>query len=844
MKDQIDGLPPPVYERATVISSMVDGDELTERQRAIADGRFKLVYAAPERLRQRGFVDAMRRAGIALIVIDEAHCVALWGHDFRPDYLFVPRALADLGAPQLLAMTATATPAIQRELGARLGRPLTTVATGVLRPNLRLEAEEHPQREAKLRALVRLCKEERGSGIVYATSREQTEQVAQLLRRSGVGAAHYHAGMPREEREAAQNAYMLDRTRVMVATTAFGMGVDKSNVRFVAHLSPPRSLEAYVQESGRAGRDGRPSRCVLLATRSDRATLRRWASEERLDLATLRRLYGELRRRATVVDPVRGNLVGASQAGVSASGAGEGNDRQPLTQSPGNGSAFAAVDLDDLARAVASGDTRLDETDLRVAISLLEEAGLVRRHVDVPRFIRVELRPEASADDDALLTRAPALASLLGIAAANGYATHQDGGPGTGVQAVVALAGDPSDADTVPIGLWPEDDEDGGTWTGQANGGNAGYARIVGGAPLDLAARAGVSPSEIETLALDWQAIGLVRVRTTGRCALVELPPAPPDAATRVPKLLDLRRDSEARRLDDLFGYLDATRCRHRVIAEHFQVAADPTCEMCDVCRPHGVALPGQRDTEQHPAREPITDRHPRDVILDAAKTLPFSVGKKKLAYVVQGSVQSPIGPDRFALAGALSHLKLGEIERTIDGLLQDGYLDRSEGEYPVLLVTPEGRDKSPDPAPEQSPRKGSANCAPAGRDGSSRVTRSAGAARHGGLAYGAADGWPPPEAGFPELPAMPAPEEIDEEAANARFERLRAWRRLQADEERVPPYVVFSNATLQEIARRRPTLLSALGNVSGVGPAKLERYGDAVLALLADEPMESGDDE
>jgi ATP-dependent DNA helicase RecQ len=374
MKDQIDGLPPPVYERATVISSMVDGDELLARQAGIRDGRYKLVYAAPERLRQRGFVDAMGRAGISLVVIDEAHCVALWGHDFRPDYLFVPRALADLGRagtrppPRLLAMTATATPAIQRELGARLGRPLTTVATGVLRPNLRLEVEEHRDREAKLRALVRLCKEERGSGIVYATSRDQTEQVAALLRRAGVSAGHYHAGMAREEREAAQNLYMLDRTRVMVATTAFGMGVDKSNVRFVAHLSPSRSLEAYVQESGRAGRDGRPSRCVLLVTRSDRNTLRRWASEERLDLATLRRLYGELRRLAAPTSfPGARAATGDPDAAVSPPTA-------PTAASAvsAGGSRFAAVDLDALARAASPGGAPLDETDLRVAISLLE----------------------------------------------------------------------------------------------------------------------------------------------------------------------------------------------------------------------------------------------------------------------------------------------------------------------------------------------------------------------------------------------------------------------------------------------------------------------------------------
>ncbi|MDP8921484.1 MAG: HRDC domain-containing protein [Chloroflexota bacterium] len=385
--------------------------------------------------------------------------------------------------------------------------------------------------------------------------------------------------------------------------------------------------------------------------------------------------------------------------------------------------------------------------------------------------------------------------------------------------------------------MWPEDD-DGAPWANPANG--PAHARIVGGPPIDLAARAGVAPSEIETLALDWQAQGLVRVRTSGRCALIELPPAPPDAATRVPTLLERRREAETGRLGALFGYLDAGRCRHRVIAEHFQVAADPTCAMCDVCRPRADAEARQPEPERGPANEPITDRHLGDVIPEAVKALPFSVGKKKLAYVVQGSVQSPIGPDRFALFGALSHLSLGEIERTIDGLLRDGYLERSAGEFPVLLITPAGRDKSPAPVPDRSTWVPPATRAATVSASRERTTRPLDTSRRSASAHGGADDWPPAEASFPELPAMPAPDPEDEDAIGARFERLRAWCRLQADEERIAPFMVFSNATLQEIARRRPTSRAALGNVSGIGPAKLERYGDAVLALLAnDEPAD-----
>jgi len=837
MKDQIDGLPPAVYERATVISSMVDGDELQVRQAAIADGRTKLVYAAPERLRQRAFIDAIRRAGVAMVVIDEAHCVSLWGHDFRPDYLFVPRALAELGrdaargAPRLLAMTATATPAIQRELGARLGRPLTTVATGVLRDNLRLEVEEHPQREAKLRALVRLCKQDRGSGIVYATSRDQTEQVAQLLRRSGVSAGHYHAGMPRQEREAAQNAYMLDHTRVMVATTAFGMGVDKSNVRFVAHLSPSRSLEAYVQESGRAGRDGRPARCVLLTTRSDRATLRRWASEVRLDIHILRRLFGELRRLATTVE---GDDEGTARRGATHAAASDLTSAEKAAVPR----AYAAVELDALAQAANSGPRALDGTDLRVALSLLEEAGLIRRHVDIPRYLRLECVGRATDGGVASPPVNPAFARLFPDAQRPAGTERADASPLPGASSHGAIENPTStQAPTAPLSPygdddWPADPDADDPWmthgerSGNGNAHQDGSSAVVGGPLIDLARRAGVPPSELEALALDWQVLGLVRVTPRGRCALVELPPAPPEVGRLVPAALDRRRDAEARRLDALFAYLDATRCRHLMIAEHFQVQADRTCEMCDVCRPRGGSVPAPA---QAPEREPIVDRHPADVILDAAKALPFSVGKKKLAYVVHGSVQSPIGPDRFELVGALSHLKQGEIERHIDALLQGGYLERTEDEFPVLLVTREGRDKAPDPPRSLAERPR----APL-RTASAHTPTQTDSPRGPRPRPSAGDDWFAPDS---ELPSMPAPDDIDEAAIGVRFERLRAWRRLQAEEERVAPFMVFSNATLEQIARRNPTSRAAFGNISGIGPAKLDRYAEAVLALLADEP-------
>ena len=208
---------------------------------------------APERLRQQPFVDGLRRAQVSMVVVDEAHCVSMWGHDFRPDYLFLGKVIPSLGSPVVLALTATATPDIRAEIAQQLGRKLEPVVASVFRPNLYYEVETFADKEDKMHRLLEICRDEQGSGVVYARSRETCEQLAVMLRRAGVKAAHYHAGLPPEERSRVQEHFMTDRTRVIVATIAFGMGIDKSNVRFIVHFSPPDTLEGYVQESGRAG---------------------------------------------------------------------------------------------------------------------------------------------------------------------------------------------------------------------------------------------------------------------------------------------------------------------------------------------------------------------------------------------------------------------------------------------------------------------------------------------------------------------------------------------------------------------------------------------------------------
>ena len=293
MKDQVDKLPPEVAAEATLINSSLDPDEAAARLRAAAEGRYRLLYVAPERLRQRHFLDAIAGIDIGLVVIDEVHCVSMWGHDFRPDYLFIRRALDALGRPAILGMTATATPATEREIAAALGREPEVVRTSVVRPNLRYDVEIVDGEEDRLRTLVRRLHDLRGaSAIVYARSRRSCESLARTLRVHDLAAVHYHAGLEPEERSAAQEAFIEGRIQTVVATTAFGMGIDKPDIRLVALYNYPESLESYVQMVGRAGRDGRASDTLLLASRSDASQLRRFA---RSDIPTVARSPGGLR---------------------------------------------------------------------------------------------------------------------------------------------------------------------------------------------------------------------------------------------------------------------------------------------------------------------------------------------------------------------------------------------------------------------------------------------------------------------------------------------------------------------------------------------------------------------
>jgi ATP-dependent DNA helicase RecQ len=270
MKDQVDSLLQSSVEGAATLHSGLSPEERWETEKKMRTGEIRMLYVAPERLRSLEFILALRKAGVSLFVVDEAHCISEWGHDFRPDYLFLPRVVRDLGNPPVLALTATATPRVRQDILRSLGmHESKVVVTSFNRPNLTYRVLSAREKKDKLPLILDVIRSSPPPGIIYGTTRKECEQLATSLKRAGVNAAHYHAGLGAVERSSVQERFMTDELDVVVATIAFGMGVDKPNVRFVVHASIPGSLPAYIQESGRAGRDGEPSECVVLYRGAD-----------------------------------------------------------------------------------------------------------------------------------------------------------------------------------------------------------------------------------------------------------------------------------------------------------------------------------------------------------------------------------------------------------------------------------------------------------------------------------------------------------------------------------------------------------------------------------------------
>ena len=303
MKDQVDQLTA-LGLQATFINSTLTTEEQHHRLDAMRDGLYDLVYVVPERFRSRRFVETVRQCHVQLLAIDEAHCVSQWGHDFRPDYAKLGRFRSELGNPPTIALTATATETVRTDICEllHLDEPEIFI-TGFARENLAYEVRHASSNYDKDEALIDVLSSTAGCGIVYAATRKKCEQVAELIRqRTRRSAAVYHAGMAGEDRRLAQDAWIAGKVDIIVATNAFGMGIDKPNVRLVVHYNLPSTLEAYYQESGRAGRDGKPSRCALIYSPSDRFVQEFFIESTYPERDTVQKVYNYLREQLD--DPI------------------------------------------------------------------------------------------------------------------------------------------------------------------------------------------------------------------------------------------------------------------------------------------------------------------------------------------------------------------------------------------------------------------------------------------------------------------------------------------------------------------------------------------------------------
>ncbi len=334
MKDQVDALQRRNIP-ATFINSAIPQSEQNRRLGAYARGEYRLIYVAPERLRSAAFLDALRKRPIHMLAVDEAHCVSEWGHDFRPDYLNIAAARSHLGNPLTVALTATATVKVQEDIIRMLGLPDSTrrIVTGFNRTNLSLDVRYASGIEAKYGELERLVKGHgEGAALIYTGTRRDAEEVAEFARDvCKVRAEHYHAGLTSEERARVQEDFISGRLNVITATNAFGMGIDRADVRQVIHFSLPGSLEAYYQEAGRAGRDGKPARAVLLYDPRDRSLQEYFIRSSQISPTQLDLIYHAIRNngapvwttiddlsRATGVDAIglRVGLAELEQAGA------------------------------------------------------------------------------------------------------------------------------------------------------------------------------------------------------------------------------------------------------------------------------------------------------------------------------------------------------------------------------------------------------------------------------------------------------------------------------------------------------------------------------------------------
>jgi ATP-dependent DNA helicase RecQ len=299
MKDQVDMLRQRGINDVVALNSTLSEDQELAARARIASGRVRIVYTTPEKLEDEGFQSLLRSITVPLFVVDEAHCISQWGHDFRPAYLALGHVIQRLGRPAVLALTATATPAVREDILHQLGiEHVKPIVKGFDRPNLLYEARKADKEADKLKILTALFTGDQalpGTGIIYtATIKNALDVQRYLTDELGVPASVYHSKLHKEERTSVHELFMEEQIRAVVATNAFGLGIDKPNIRFVVHYDLPGSIEAYTQEAGRSGRDGELSRCILIYRMSDTRVQNYFLTGKYPDIEEVQRVFGTI----------------------------------------------------------------------------------------------------------------------------------------------------------------------------------------------------------------------------------------------------------------------------------------------------------------------------------------------------------------------------------------------------------------------------------------------------------------------------------------------------------------------------------------------------------------------
>ncbi|MBV8383141.1 MAG: RecQ family ATP-dependent DNA helicase [Planctomycetaceae bacterium] len=745
MKDQVDALTQRGI-RATLLNSTLDPGEQRARIQEIEAGRYDLVYVAPERFRSPRFVEVMARLKPALLAVDEAHCISEWGHDFRPDYAKIGHARRRLGSPPCIALTATATDLVRRDIADQLDlRDPAQFVTGFDRPNLSYAVVEARRDADKLAALAQVFARNPGPAIIYASSRARCESVGQFLERElRRSVVVYHAGLTREERTAAQERFMSGAAEVVVATNAFGMGVDKADIRSVIHFNMPGTLEAYYQEAGRAGRDGHPAECVLLFAFGDRKLQEIFIENEYPPAAMVYRVYDFLR--AQDADPIE------------------------MTQ----------------AEVREAAGIELNESAVGTALKILESAGAIEKFL--PRENMAIVRINAEPDEISLVPRLSPQAHIQRIV-------------------LLGLEGLVNRRHGEPIYFHPDE--------------------LAGALGLDRPALNRALRALVAELPIDYippfrgNAVRVIDRKRRARDLGI-------DFAT-----LEKRKQREYDKLDQMIKFARARQCRRSFLLGYFgdSGAAGLNCGRCDNCGPAvegPAALPGAT----------IDTAAGREVILKVLSGVARSkgrVGKTVIAQMLTGSGSEKVdrlGLKRLSTFGILADFRQQEVVQLLDVLERAGLLASEEvGRFrPVVNLSERGwdlvRTKGPfdftlalpgdllakvrngglerlASRPADEPRPAPGPRAPAEARG-----------------YVSADGAERPE---------PVPIEHD-----PLCEHLKALRAEWAREARQPAYCIFANETLEALVRVRPRTPQELAGIKGLGPARLERYGAALLEAIS----------